>query len=209
MRSEARTRSEIAAARVKLSLAALLLSASCACAATTADPQNAAPQTPESAAGAELVAGYKGWTRVNPRPAVFHSRIAVQCVTPTAEQLRLERERNPHRDKFVTVYVNDAGRRAMLEERRPLFPAGSVIVKEKLPSSDEGAAPELLTAMHKREPGYDPEGGDWEYLVLDGRGREASARGRLESCRACHLAEKQTDFVSRNYLPRELFLKLK
>ncbi|HEX8294443.1 MAG TPA: cytochrome P460 family protein, partial [Pyrinomonadaceae bacterium] len=186
----------------------LLLCASCACVAS-AGRQKDAPgaQARKPPAGAELVAGYKAWTRVNPEPAVFHSKIAVQCYLPSPEERRLE-EQNPHRDKFVTVYVNDAGRRAMLEEKSPRFPAGSLVVKEKLPARD-AKEPELLTAMLKREAGYDPEGGDWEYLVLDGRGREVRARGKLETCRACHLTYPHTDFVARNYLPRELYEKLK
>jgi hypothetical protein len=63
--------------------------------------------------------------------------------------------------------------------------------------------------MLKHEAGYDPEGGDWEYLVLDGQGKEVRARGKLESCRACHQTYPDTDFVSRNYLPYELYKKLK
>ena len=115
---------------------------------------------------------------------------------------------NPHRDKFITVYVNDIGRHAMMQEKVPRFPQGSVIVKEKLPSQDS-STPELLTAMTKREPGYDPQNGDWEYMALDGTGKSVQARGKLESCQACHMMVKATDYVSRNYLPREVWDKLK
>ena len=45
--------------------------------------------------------------------------------------------------------------------------------------------------------------------TVDGRGREVRARGRLESCRACHRAVAGTDFVARNYLPADLRRKLK
>lgn len=195
---------------LKLSLAALLLCASCACAATAGSREAApAPQTRERIAGAELVAGYKRWTLVNPRPALLHARRAIDCIVPLDEKPGTNGADNPHRDKFINVYVNDAGRRAMLKQKRPRFPAGSLIVKEKLPARDAGAAPELLTVMLKREAGYDPEGGDWEYLALDGRGEEVKARGRLESCRDCHLSAKDTDFVARHYLPRDLLRKLK
>ena len=193
----------------RLSTVVLLLCAACACAETSGSQKNAArTPPPRPPAGAELIAGYKDWARVNPEPAVFHSRIAIQCYMPTAEEQRLEYEKNPHRNKFVVVYVNDAGRRAMLEEKSPRFPAGSLVVKEKLPARDS-KEPELLTAMYKREAGYDPEGGDWEYLVLDGQAREVRARGKLESCRACHQRDADTDFISRNYLPQHLRQKLK
>lgn len=157
--------------------------------------------------GNELIEGYRRWTRVNPVPAVFHSQIAALCAAPTARQTRME-EGNPHRDKFITVYVNDAGRRAMMEEKLPRFPQGSIIVKEKLPGKDS-SSPELLTVMIKREAGYNPENGDWEYMALDGAGKEVQARGRLESCQSCHMMVKDTDYVSRNYLPREVREKLK
>src|SRR5829696_5766127 len=104
----------------KLSVVVLLLCAACACVETSGSQENAAEATPpKPLAGAELVAGYKGWARVNPEPAVFHSRIAILCAAPPTAEQRRQEEENPHREKFVTVYVKDAGRRAMLEERRP------------------------------------------------------------------------------------------
>lgn len=165
----------------------------------------ASAKTPPS--GSDVVEGYKQWTRVNPIPAVFHSQIALQCAAPATTQSRME-QGNPHRDKFITVYVNDIGRRAMMEEKVPRFPQGSVIVKEKLTTQDS-SAPELLTVMTKREPGYDPKYGDWEYIALDGSGKSVQARGRLESCQACHVMVKDTDYVSHNYLPHEVWEKLR
>jgi hypothetical protein len=162
---------------------------------------------PAQPSGSELVKGYKQWTRVNPVPAVFHSQISIQCAAPTATQSKMEVD-NPHRDKFITVYVNEIGTHAMMQEKAPRFPPGSVIVKEKL-ASKNSFAPELLTVMTKREPGYNPENGDWEYIALDGSGKSVHARGRLERCQACHMMIKATDYVSRNYLPYEVWEKLK
>jgi hypothetical protein len=158
-------------------------------------------------AGSEIIEGYRQWTRVNPVSAVFHSKIAIQCAAQTARQIKME-EGNPHRDKFITVFVNDIGKHAMMQEKSPRFPQGSVIVKEKLPTQDS-SSPELLTVMIKREAGYDPQNGDWEYMALDGAGKEVQARGQLESCQACHMMVKDTDYVSRNYLPYEVWEKLK
>ena len=188
----------------------MLLGGLWACAAlSTSDKIK--PETPAAGKGpppgTELIEGYKRWTRVNPVPAVFHSRIAIQCAAPTAAQTKLE-EGNPHRDKFITVYVNEVGAHAMMREKNPRFPQGSIIVKEKLPGKDS-SSPELLTAMIKREAGYNPQNGDWEYMSLDGAGREVRARGRLESCQACHMLVKDNDYVSRNYLPPAVWEKLK
>jgi len=136
----------------------------------------------------------------------MYSRIAALCVSsPGLEAMEAG---NPHRDRFITVYVNEAGRHAMLREERPRFPQGTMIVKEKHPS-ENSSSPELLTAMRKREPGYDPAGGDWEYMVLDGSAARVLEQGRLSRCQACHRLEQETDYVSRNYLPDRLRRQLR
>ncbi|HKE58869.1 MAG TPA: hypothetical protein VKB46_19290, partial [Pyrinomonadaceae bacterium] len=81
----------------------------------------------DEGSGTELVAGYRQWTRVNPVPVVQASRISLQCAAPTTQQRQLESV-NPHANKFITVYVNDIGRHAMMNEKLPRFPLGSVIV---------------------------------------------------------------------------------
>ena len=155
----------------------------------------------------ELIKGYRQWTRVNPVPADLPSMLALLCFTPTAKQIEMDAG-DPHKDKFITVYVNELGRNAMMHERTPRYPKGSVIVKEKLPSIDS-TSPELLTVMIKREPGYNPGNGDWEYMALDGDGKEVRAHGRLEKCQACHQTAHSGDYVYRNYLPAEVREKLK
>jgi Cytochrome P460 len=155
----------------------------------------------------ESIKGYRAWTRVNPVPADFPSTLAQLCAPLTVKQLEMN-SGDPHKDKFITVYVNELGTKAMMHEMKPHFPKGSVIVKEKLPSR-ESTSPELLTVMIKREQGYNPGNGDWEYMALDGDGKEVRARGRLEKCQACHQRAEYGDYVHRNYLPAEVREKLK
>lgn len=159
------------------------------------------------AAGSDLINGYRQWTRVNPQPVLLQLNVAQACaiatLTPPEKQ-----KRDPHKDKFITVYVNPLGTKAMMQEKNPRFPQGSVIVKEKLPSKDS-SSPELLTVMIKREAGFNPENGDWEYMAVDGAVKTVQARGRLENCQACHTIVKDTDFVYRSYLPSDLWEKLK
>ena len=157
--------------------------------------------------GSEIISGYKQWTRVNPEPQWISPPNAALC----AAMLPAERgmsDQNPHLSKFVVVYVNDIGRSAMMEQMRPRFPEGSVLVKEKL-STKESTDPELLTVMRKRGAGYDPEKGDWEYMVFDGPGKTIQASGKLENCQSCHLLKAKNDYVSRSYLPDDVLLKLK
>jgi cytochrome P460 len=150
----------------------------------------------------ELIAGYREWTRVNPEPNLVDGRTAQMCAPATSLL-----PSNPH-DKYITVYVNEIGRHAMLEEKSPHFPQGSIIVKEKLTTA-RSTTPELLTVMVKREHSFNADGGNWEYVVLDGEGRAVQKRGKLENCESCHLLNKGNDYVSRSYLPADVLTRLR
>lgn len=163
--------------------------------------------TPEKIIKENLeIAGYKKWTKVNDKPMLMASSVSTLCANPTQAQNEME-SKNPHTDKFINVFVNSIGKDEMMTKKHPQFPERTVIVKEKLPSSDN-TSPELLTVMIKREKGFNPENGDWEYMTLNGEATQITARGKLESCQTCHAADKLNDYVSRRYLPNEVWKKL-
>jgi hypothetical protein len=155
-----------------------------------------------------LVEGYKSWVRVNAKPHQVTSRIALMCRMPTQQEVDAEAA-DPHleagdhpsilRGRFVTVYVNKRAEQAMLHQKHPVFPEGSLIVKERS-ARPNSSMPELLTVMHKREKGYNSDCGDWEFTTLDGAGKQITAQGRLQKCESCHAEWKQTDYTSRAYL---------
>jgi hypothetical protein len=152
------------------------------------------------------IAGYRSWTRVNAEPQLMPDQVSALCAAPVPS--RADAPTNPHRHKYLMVYVNDTGRKAMLEQKNPAFPEGSVIVKEKL-SEKSSQTPELLTVMIKRGKGFNSTSGDWEYMVVDGTGMTVQAQGKLENCQSCHSAKPDTNYVFRTYLPREVMTKLK
>jgi hypothetical protein len=155
------------------------------------------------------IEGYKNWTKVNPVPQVMPGRVATDCFLWTAPGgVIVNGESNPHRDKYLTVYVNETGRGMMLTRKSPVFPEGTVIVKEKLTTKDS-RTPELLTVMIKQKQGFNPASGDWEYMVVDGTGTKMQGRGDLKNCQGCHLAHKKTDYIFRTYLPGDVASKLK
>ena len=159
------------------------------------------------------IAGYRSWKKVNAEPHQVFSALAVQCRMVTAADLAREKaQANPHtdypKDKFVTVYVNGLGEKPMLRQKNPNFPVGTIIVKEKLPTP-ESTSPELLTVMIKRQKGYNPKVGDWEFMVCDGDGKKIQARGKLANCQSCHIGWKATGFVTRTYLSESQLRKLK
>ena len=93
---------------------------------------------------------------------------------------------------YGVVYANDPARAALAGRTR--FPAGSVIVREKL-SAPGAATPQLLAVMFKRAPGFSPKGGDWEFLTVDGSLRKITARQKTGGCLGCHSRQSERDFV--------------
>jgi|GEM_PF-779470 len=160
------------------------------------------------------------WTQVNEQPYRILSAIDLLC-SVTRESYELARKQNPHVAAYITVYVNQIGRAAMFSTQptKTKFPVGSIIVKEKQRSPEEmhirgmlqpskekrekdseNLGPYFYTLMIKREPGYNPAAGDWEFAVAPGKEAQIEARGKLENCRACHVEKRDQDFVFRSYL---------
>lgn len=106
---------------------------------------------------------------------------------------------------FATVYANEIAHSAMLTEGTPLFPVGSIIVREKL-LSRESTEPELLTVMVKRAKGFNPDAGDWEFAVVDGAAVQTRFRQKVGDCQACHVSQKEDDYVFRTYLRKGVIL---
>jgi hypothetical protein len=111
-----------------------------------------------------------------------------------------------HEDVFGSVYVNAVGYPMFMSKNVTRLPEGSVIVREKLISELNSSIPELLAVMFKRRAGFNPAGGDWEYMVLNGAGTTIRERGQLGSCQSCHARQKETGFIFRTYLPEQFQL---
>jgi|CXWL01.1.fsa_nt_gi hypothetical protein len=143
------------------------------------------------------------WHKVNAKPYYISSTLNVLCAAPTPVRVDEERKRNPHASTAITVFVNEVGQAAMFSEPAVTFPVGSTIVKQKFDPNREPDKPLLYTVMIKREPGFNPDAGDWEFAVISGDGREIQARGALANCIACHTPQKANDFVFRGYVERK------
>ncbi len=165
-------------------------------------------QTKKALKGLSEIKDYKTWTKVNDEPQHVFSRLAGLCRSPSPEEIEMD-DKDVHNDKYINVFVNSLGETEMMTKKRPQFPKGTVIVKEKLATA-ESTSPELLTVMIKRKKGFNPENGNWEYMTVNGEATEVTAKGKLENCMACHAVEKSTDFVSRRYyFPEKIAEKLK
>ncbi len=144
------------------------------------------------------VEGYKRWTKATSQPKPIRMESWLSCAGVSADP---DDSKNPHNGRFINIFVNDFAKEALFHQKHPNFPVGSVIVKEKLTDSRSNL-PVLLTVMTKRETGFNPDSGDWEYLVYDGDGKKIQLQGKLQVCQSCHAKWKKQDFVSRDYLPR-------
>lgn len=102
---------------------------------------------------------------------------------------------------YCHVYTNATARQPLLDGAAD-YPVGAVIVKSKLRDAT-ATKPTLFTVMTKMKDGYDPAHGNWEYAVVDGGSLRILARGRIDSCIACHKEHKATDYITRTYLPRK------
>lgn len=108
--------------------------------------------------------------------------MALMSSFPTADDRRLPSEHNPPSWSGI-VQVND-----LLWPVYPrlspdtVAPQGAVALETH---QNAAGNPQQIYAMEKREPGFDPGGGDWEYLVITPEGA-VEARGILPFCARCH-----------------------
>jgi hypothetical protein len=54
--------------------------------------------------------------------------------------------------------------------------------------------------MIKREKGFSPKSGDWEFFVLEGTLEKVEKRETTGSCAKCHTQAGKTDWVFKTYL---------
>lgn len=99
-----------------------------------------------------------------------------------------------HSSAFGVVYVNEIARASMFGRGPVRFPVGSIIVREKL-SSASALTPDLLALMVKRERGFNPRLGDWEFLIASGDGKKIELREKKGECRNCHATQAKNDYV--------------
>lgn len=88
------------------------------------------------------------------------------------------------RDRFdVDIYLNSTAKTAW-ESGAHAYPVGALLVKDQFDHAVAGRAAGVLV-MEKREAGYDPEGGDWRYVVL-GLDGGVEREGKIDACLRCH-----------------------
>jgi Cytochrome P460 len=151
----------------------------------------------------ELAINFADWPVVTQKPFRVEPAVTELCRAPTPDRLLAmkeegEKQHGPHYQPAIVVRVSPTALDAFIN-RQPM-PLRAMVVKEKHPDAQASGPLTSYAAMIKREAGYDPENGDWEYLYeVPGPNRWAT-RGPLPACSDCHRQAKATDYLFRSYL---------
>jgi len=137
---------------------------------------------------------YSGWTSITKEPIRIPENVFTLCrPSPLVET------KGPHFVPAIKVYANAEAAKHLKSKATGAMPEKTVIVKEKW-WNEKDKSPNGYAAMIKREKGYDPQNGDWEYLFADLKGAKKIQRGKLESCIECHKRAKDTDYLFKTYI---------
>jgi hypothetical protein len=139
---------------------------------------------------------FSKWPKATERPHAVAFINAYDCRALHTEDLT--KTYGPHFKPSIVVRVNPEA----IEDFKAMRPVavGTVVIKEKYSEWDASKPPHGFTAMIKREPGYDPDHGNWEYADVQLQLEKKVARGKIASCIACHDGKKNEDYLFRNYL---------
>ena len=142
------------------------------------------------------------WPSVTDAPIPVSTRAWLLCRHPTPEEAQEQeaatKAHGPHAGHTIVVRVSPEAV-ASFRDGKPL-PTGAIVVKEKHFGTLGTGPVEEYALMIKRQPGYNPAGGDWEYAyVTHSPGRKVD-RGRIETCADCHSRVKDRDYLFHTYL---------
>ncbi|HEV3438638.1 MAG TPA: cytochrome P460 family protein [Gemmata sp.] len=144
---------------------------------------------------------FSAWPKAADKPIKVGPVQWLFCRAPTQKEEEAQKEiiktHGPHMGFSIIVRTSPEAI-APFREGKPL-PVGSVVVKEKYADALATGPLYAYAAMKKREAGYDPEGGDWEYTFVTLLPDRKVSRGRLTECASCHASAKARDFLFRSY----------
>ena len=130
--------------------------------------------------------------RLTPQPVDMADQVARDCRAPSSAK---EKE-GPHEGAKFLIFANESAALPVFDPWGK-FPEGSLLLKEKLGKED--GKTKLYTGMLKREKGYFPECGDWEFFTVDAGATKITERGKLANCATCHEDYAKGDYVTKVY----------
>jgi hypothetical protein len=136
---------------------------------------------------ADIVKNYEEkFELLTPAPHKTNQQTATMCRSITAPPPT--GSEGPHAYHALKILTNETAK-ATLENQTYPFRVNSVIVKEKLKDGNVTG----VGGMIKRNTGFDPDHGNWEYFYKELDSDIES--GKIASCIECHQKAADTDHV--------------
>ncbi|HSU40522.1 MAG TPA: cytochrome P460 family protein, partial [Polyangiaceae bacterium] len=136
---------------------------------------------------------YAAWQKRTEDPQPISAQIFALCRGPT--QAEEDFVASEHGDRLYLLDWIDPGAAAVFAAASSgPFPVGATIVKEKLVLESGGYVLHALGLMLKREPGFDPAHGDWQFGYWNAADGMIAGAAENAHCGNCH-AGSSTDFV--------------
>lgn len=162
--------------------------------------QSAEPRESTQITVSQIAAGYAKYEKITPEPVYVNPVLAMLCRGASKQEVEKARGKHgPHANTAVVIQMNALAANAFNADLTH-YPLGSVIVKQKSILGYVGEdgkavrpADNGVGGMIKRQAGYDPAHGDWEYFYFEDPAKIES--GRIASCVQCHATAKATDYV--------------
>ncbi|MES1166050.1 MAG: cytochrome P460 family protein [Verrucomicrobiota bacterium] len=144
---------------------------------------------------ATIMATYKTWEPQSATAVDISAEIFSLCRAPNAAEDAFTK--SAHSRFQLRDWANPAAVAGIAAKGAGGFAVGSTIVKEKFAAAAAGGAFELaaLGMMIKRAPGFDPTGGNWEFVYWSATDGVSRGRAQLATCSTCHAGAAASDFV--------------
>jgi hypothetical protein len=137
---------------------------------------------------------YPAWQPQSPEPVAISAYIFGLCRLPTLPEREFSESEHGH-GRYLRDWANPQAEAGIARRGAPPFGPGSVIVKEKYVASGAGRDLVAIAMMIKREPGFEPTQGDWDYAYYEPDLGVIQTKEQSAYCSGCHAAAAASDFV--------------
>ena len=142
------------------------------------------------------LAKYRAWRPMLKAPLPVPMDLWLRCAAPTRAQWdETRKEHGPHNERFIQVYANPEALAGLSGGARPSLAPGSIIAKEKLPSSDAQAAAGVAFMVKRADPEFRSVG-RVQFLDFPSTGDQ---RKTQKACANCHRSAAAKDYVFGTY----------
>ena len=142
----------------------------------------------------EIMDQYRAWQPQSPEAVAISAYIFGLCRLPTLPEQQFAESEHGH-GRYLRDWANPQAEAGIARRGAPPFGPGSVIVKEKYVASAAGRDLVAVAMMIKREPGFEPTHGDWDYAYYEPDLGVIQTNEQSAYCSGCHAAAAPTDFV--------------